>query len=116
MPDVKVTSLHLERDAYLYIRQSAARQVIENTESTLRQYALSERAVTYGGPLERIHVIDNDLGKSGANAQHRDGFQSLVLKRYRKSVRSCSTKVVRDNDGIVGRKSFCRLCRQAALG
>jgi DNA invertase Pin-like site-specific DNA recombinase len=48
MPDVKVTSAHLERDAYLYIRQSTARQVIENTESTLRQYALRERAVTYG--------------------------------------------------------------------
>ena len=61
MPDVKVTSAHLERDAYLYIRQSTARQVIENTESTLRQYALRERAVTYGWPLERIHVIDNDL-------------------------------------------------------
>ena len=78
MPDVKVTSAHLERDAYLYIRQSTPRQVIENTESTLRQYALREHAVTYGWPLERIHVIDNDLGKSGASAQHRDGFQELV--------------------------------------
>jgi len=61
MPDLKVTSAHLERDAYLYIRQSTPRQIIENTESTLRQYALRERAVTYGWPLERIHVIDNDL-------------------------------------------------------
>ena len=78
MPDIKVTSAHLERDAYLYIRQSTLRQVIENTESTLRQYALRERAVTYGWPLERIHVIDSDLGKSGASAQHRDGFQELV--------------------------------------
>ena len=57
MPDLKVTSAHLERDAYLYIRQSTARQVIENTESALRQYALRERAVTYGWPLEGIHVI-----------------------------------------------------------
>jgi len=63
MPDVKVTSTHLERDAYLYIRQSTARQVIENTESTLRQYALRERAVTYGWPLERIHVIDKRSGQ-----------------------------------------------------
>src|SRR5258705_10606598 len=47
-------------------------------QSTLRQYALRERAVTYGWPLERIHAIDNDLGKSGAQAQHRDGFQLLV--------------------------------------
>ena len=31
MPDLKVTSAHLERDAYLYIRQSTPRQIIENT-------------------------------------------------------------------------------------
>ena len=35
----KVTASHLERDAYLYVRQSALRQVLENTESTERQYA-----------------------------------------------------------------------------
>ena len=78
MSDVKISSAHLQRNAYLYIRQSTPRQVMENKESTLRQYALRERAVTYGWPLERIHVIDNDLGKSGASAQHRDGFQELV--------------------------------------
>jgi DNA invertase Pin-like site-specific DNA recombinase len=39
MPELKVTPRHLERDAYLYIRQSTPRQVVENTESTQRQYA-----------------------------------------------------------------------------
>jgi len=33
----KVTSSHLARRAYLYVRQSSVRQVIENTESTQRQ-------------------------------------------------------------------------------
>lgn len=102
MPDVKVTSAHLERDAYLYIRQSTARQVIENTESTLRQYALRERAVTYGWPLERIHVIDNDLGKSGASAQHRDGFQELV------------SEVALGKAGIVMGLEVSRLARNSA--
>ena len=67
MPELKVTSAHLERDAYLYIRQSTPRQVVENVESTQRQYALRDRAVAQGWPLERIHVIDCDLGKSAAH-------------------------------------------------
>ena len=29
MPELKVTNAHLERDAYLYIRQSTPRQVLE---------------------------------------------------------------------------------------
>ena len=48
-PDTtKVTTRHLQRDAYLYVRQSTQRQVLENTESTHRQYALWERAVALG--------------------------------------------------------------------
>jgi DNA invertase Pin-like site-specific DNA recombinase len=74
----KVTASHLERDAYLYIRQSSLRQVMHNTESTKRQYALRERAVALGWSIERIHTIDTDLGQSGADAIHRDGFQHLV--------------------------------------
>lgn len=38
----KITSDHLKRNAYLYIRQSTLRQVFENTESTKRQYALRD--------------------------------------------------------------------------
>jgi DNA invertase Pin-like site-specific DNA recombinase len=78
MPDLKVTQKHLEHDAYLYIRQSTPRQVLENTESTQRQYALRDRALALGWPLERIHVLDCDLGKSGSQSAGRDGFQKLV--------------------------------------
>jgi DNA invertase Pin-like site-specific DNA recombinase len=74
----KVKASHLRRDAYLYIRQSTIRQVFENTESTKRQYGLRERAVALGWPLERVHVIDADLGQSGASAVDRAGFQRLV--------------------------------------
>src|SRR3984893_3778163 len=102
MPDLKVTSAHLERDAYLYIRQSTPRQIIETTESTLRQYALRERAVTYGWPLERIHVIDTDLWKSGAQAQHRDGCQLLV------------SEVAMGKAGIVMGLEVSRLARNSA--
>ena len=74
----KVSADHLRRDAFLYVRQSSLRQVFENTESNKRQYALRDRAVSLGWPIERIHTIDSDLGVSGANAENRDGFQHLV--------------------------------------
>lgn len=74
----KITAKHLERDAYLYVRQSSLRQVLHNTESTKRQYALRERAVALGWSIEQIHVIDCDLGKSAASSSGRDGFQHLV--------------------------------------
>ena len=75
-----VTAAHLSRLAYLYVRQSTLRQVFENTESTHRQYALRERAVALGWPLDRIIVIDSDLGQSGASAADREGFQRLVTE------------------------------------
>jgi len=74
----KIQSQHLKRHAYLYVRQSTLRQVLENTESTQRQYALRDRAVALGWPLERVIVIDSDLGQSGASAADREGFQRLV--------------------------------------
>jgi DNA invertase Pin-like site-specific DNA recombinase len=76
----KVKATHLKRNAYLYIRQSTPRQVIENTESTKRQYALRQRAVALGWPEDRIIVIDNDLGQSGASTADREGFQRLVTE------------------------------------
>ena len=74
----KVQPEHLKRDAFLYIRQSTLQQVFHNTESTRRQYDLRGRAVALGWPEDRIHVIDSDLGQSGASAVDRKGFQKLV--------------------------------------
>jgi DNA invertase Pin-like site-specific DNA recombinase len=76
----KVTAGHLARTAYLYVRQSTLRQVIHNTESATRQYALRQRAVALGWPAERIVTIDSDQGQSGASAVDREGFQHLVAE------------------------------------
>jgi DNA invertase Pin-like site-specific DNA recombinase len=75
---LKVQPHHLERGAYLYVRQSSMRQVIENVESTKRQYALRSRAIALGWRDEQIIVIDSDQGESGASASWRGGFQRLV--------------------------------------
>jgi excisionase family DNA binding protein len=74
----KVMAHHLERDAYLYIRQSSMKQVLENVESTKRQYALRARAAALGWADERIIVIDSDQGESGASTARREGFRQLV--------------------------------------
>jgi DNA invertase Pin-like site-specific DNA recombinase len=76
----KVTASHLQRDAYLYVRQSTLRQVIENTESTQRQYALKQQAIRLGWAIEQVIVIDSDLGQSGASSVDREGFQRLVAE------------------------------------
>jgi len=74
----KITVSHLQRSAYLYVRQSSLRQVLENTESTKRQYALREQAVALGWPRDHIVVIDTDQGQSGASSADREGFKRLV--------------------------------------
>ena len=76
----KVTSEHLQRKAYLYVRQSSLQQVHTNCESTERQYALQQRAVELGWPKERIIIIDGDQGHSGASVVDRKGFQQLVAE------------------------------------
>ena len=76
----QVTAHHLSRLACLYVRQSTLQQVLENTESTSRQYALRERARALGWADERIVVIDQDLGHSGASTVDRLGFQRLVAE------------------------------------
>ena len=77
--NLKVKPEHLNRLAYVYVRQSSLKQVLENTESTKRQYGLRERAMALGWPEDRIVVIDSDLGQSAApEAADRDGFEKLV--------------------------------------
>src|SRR5438270_12154710 len=76
----KVTAEHLAQTAFLYVRQSTLRQVLQNTESTQRQYALRQRAIALGWPADRIVVIDSDQGQSGASAADREGFQRLVAE------------------------------------
>lgn len=78
MYEGRIKPEHLQRKAYVYIRQSSLRQVVEHSESTKRQYALKERAMAMGWSVDNIIVIDEDLGLSGSSAKWRDGFQYLV--------------------------------------
>lgn len=76
----KIRPDHLDRQAFIYIRQSTLFQVRENTASTARQYDLHQRARELGWAPEQISVIDQDQGHSGASTVGRDGFQQLIAQ------------------------------------
>ena len=71
----KVTTEHLARCAYVYIRQSTADQLTDNHESRRRQYGLVDRARQLGWTA--VEVIDDDLGRSGGGIA-RPGFERLL--------------------------------------
>ena len=71
----KITTDHLSRAAYVYVRQSTPGQLINNPESRRRQYALVERAKVLG--WENVIVVDEDLGHSG-DGTARSGFECLL--------------------------------------
>ena len=78
MDQGKITAQHLSRRGYVYVRQSTNHQVVSNTESTLRQYALRDRLVSLGWDASMVEVIDSDLGMSGKTSEEREGFQRLI--------------------------------------
>ena len=76
-PHPKITPLHLQRKAIVYLRQSSERQVQRHTESQRLQYALADRARALG--FEQVDIIDTDLGRSAAiGAVRREGFERFI--------------------------------------
>jgi excisionase family DNA binding protein len=71
----KITSDHLTRCAYVYVRQSSMDQLLHNPESRRRQYALTTRAGVLG--WDKVIVIDDDLGRSRGGTA-RPGFERLL--------------------------------------
>ena len=72
----KIQKSHLDRAAYIYVRQSSFTQVEQNQESQRRQYALADRAKDLG--WHDIRVVDDDLGRSGGGQVERRGFETLL--------------------------------------
>src|SRR5215472_5519638 len=72
----KIKQHHLERGAYVYVRQSTPHQVRNHLEGKERQYSLAQRAKQVG--FRKVVVIDEDLGRSGGGMQERPGFGRLL--------------------------------------
>ena len=97
----KIRDAHLDKLAIVYVRQSSPQQVLENRESTARQYALADYAQVLGWPAERVIVIDEDQGQSGTRADNRSGYQRLLME------------VTFDHVGIVLGLEMSRLARSS---
>src|SRR5512134_62546 len=78
--DERVSAAHRAKLAYVYVRHSSVNQVRQHQESTELQYRLVDRAIGLGWARERVRVIDEDLGKSGAASAERYGFQRLIAE------------------------------------
>ncbi len=76
----KIHGTHLDRLAVVYVRQSTLKHVYEHQESGRLQYALKDRAIQLGWSPDRVLVIDEDQGHSGASCEGRTGFQRLVAE------------------------------------
>jgi DNA invertase Pin-like site-specific DNA recombinase len=98
----KVKPNHLQRSAYVYIRQSSPAQVENHRESTARQYALVDKACQLGWAKQHVIVIDEDLGLSGSGWCERSGFAHLT------------TEVALSRAGIVLGLEVSRLARNHA--
>ena len=73
----KISPSHLQRAAYVYVRQSTGHQVRHHQESGRRQYALADRARALG--FVQVVIIDEDVGRSGSGLQQRPGFGQLLM-------------------------------------
>lgn len=80
LASAKVRPTHLMRNAIVYVRQSTPQQLLDNKESTSRQYGLQHRATSLGWPAAQVQVIDEDQGRSGQSAADRPGFQHLLAE------------------------------------
>ena len=95
----KITDEHLHRLAIVYVRQSTQHQVLQQRESTARQYALADRAAALGWPPTAVEVIDEDQGRRGNSAEGRTGFGRLL------------TEISSDHVGIILGLEMSRLAR-----
>jgi DNA invertase Pin-like site-specific DNA recombinase len=75
-----VSTGHLARKAIIYVRQSTPHQILTNQESLKLQYALKKRATELGWHADDVEVIDSDLGLTGSEASHREGFKELTAR------------------------------------
>jgi DNA invertase Pin-like site-specific DNA recombinase len=103
---------HLQRTAYVYLRQSSPGQVRRNREGQQRQQAMVEHVATLGWPRPQIILLDGDTGKTGSSQHGRTAFQMLLeaivtAKAGLVAARELS-RLVRDNQDWA---HLVRLCR-----
>jgi DNA invertase Pin-like site-specific DNA recombinase len=90
---------HIERLAYVYLRQSSPNQIRKNHEGRRRQQAMVEHVAGLGWPESRIVLIDQDSGQSGSSQHGRAGLHMLL------------EAIVTGKTGLVAARELSRLVR-----
>ncbi len=80
MNNQKIHLCHLQKPAYIYLRQSTPGQLRFNKESTEMQYAFREKAIQLGWKPDNIQILDGDLGLSGTYSTYREDFKTLIAE------------------------------------
>jgi DNA invertase Pin-like site-specific DNA recombinase len=96
----KIKPHHLSRLALVYVRQSSPQQVLNNRESTERQYAFQQRAIQLGWSADRVLILDDDQARSATTAEDRHDFQAILAQ------------VAQDRVGIILGVETSRLSRR----
>src|SRR5580704_5771276 len=79
----KIKPEHLARKAIVYLRQSSEKQVRQNKESQLLQYAVADRVRALG--WQQVETINSDLGSSAGLAAAHTRFSLRCNWNRRKS-------------------------------
>ena len=100
--NARIQRQHLERSAYVYVRQSSPRQVTEHLESQRRQYDLVSWASTAGWPTSTTRDSSTSV------ATNSRGPLADCATFRRRAAASARVAVVRAQHADVGRTDEAR--------
>jgi DNA invertase Pin-like site-specific DNA recombinase len=94
----KIRPRHLERIAFVYLRQSSPGQVKRNTEGRERQLRMQDRAQELGWPAAQVRLL-GDPGQSGSSLHGRSDYVIML------------EAVIADQAGLICARELSRLAR-----
>jgi DNA invertase Pin-like site-specific DNA recombinase len=107
----KIKPSHLEKIAYLYLRQSTPQQLLDHKESPRVQLQLKEKLHQLG--FSTVEVVDSDLGKSGGGYVQREGFGRILNEVCRNRVGAVAaweaSRLARNNFEWQNLIRFCQI-------
>ena len=78
MNEPRISHWHVERAAFVYVRQSSPTQVKRNTEGAERQRRMQHRVIELGWPDRQVRLLGADTGRSGGSLHGRDDYQTML--------------------------------------
>ena len=107
---------HLERIAFVYVRQSTPSQVKKNVEGGERQRRMQQRVKELGWPNHQVKLLGADTGHSGSSLHGRDDYQTMLQAVLdQKAGIICASelsRLVRDNQDW---NQLVRVCRHRTV-